>query len=55
MIPGSETYPSFPPVRLAFAWAQVSTIPLILGQVNFFAEFDAYFSRALGIFEVKPK
>jgi hypothetical protein len=45
----------FPPVRLAFAWAQVSTVPLILGQINFFAEFDAYFSRSSGIFEVKPK
>ena len=45
----------FPPVRLAFAWAQVSTVPLILGQLNFFAEFDAYFSRSSGIFEVKPK
>ena len=45
----------FPPVRLAFAWSQVSTIPLILGQLNFFAEFNAYFSRASGIFEVKPK
>jgi len=45
----------FSPVRLVFAWAQVSTIPLILGQLNFFAEFDAYFSRSSGIFEVKPK
>jgi hypothetical protein len=45
----------FPPVRLAFAWAQTNTIPLILGQVNFFAEFDAFFSRASGIFEIKPK
>lgn len=45
----------FAPVRLAFAWAQVDSIPLILGQLNFFAEFDAYFSRAAGIFEVKPK
>ena len=45
----------FPPVRLAFAWAQVNTIPLILGQVNFFAEFDAYFSRTSLVFEVKPK
>jgi len=45
----------FASLRLAFAWAQVSTIPLILGQINFFAEFDAYFSRASGIFEVKPK
>jgi hypothetical protein len=51
----SATVGRFPPVRLAFAWAQVSTIPLILGQVNFFAEFDAYFSRSTGIFEVKPK
>lgn len=45
----------FAPVRLAFAWAQVDSIPLILGQLNFFAEFDAYFSRASGIFEIKPK
>jgi hypothetical protein len=45
----------FPPVRLVFAWAQTSTIPLLLGQLNFFAEFDVYFSRASGIFEVKPK
>src|SRR4051812_19879072 len=41
----SATVGRFPPVRLAFAWAHVSTIPLILGQLNFFAEFDAYFSR----------
>ena len=45
----------FPPVRLAFAWAQTNNVPLILGQLNFFAEFDAYFSRSSGIFEVKPK
>jgi hypothetical protein len=45
----------FPPVRLVFAWAQSNTVPLILGQVNFFAEFDVYFSRSSGIFEVKPK
>ena len=45
----------FPPVRLAFAWAQSSAIPLLLGQLNFFAEYDAFFSRSSGIFEVKPK
>ena len=45
----------FQPVRLAYAWAQVSTIPLLLGQLNFFAEFDVYFSRSSGVFEVKPK
>jgi hypothetical protein len=45
----------FPPVHLAFAWAQVNTVPILLGQVNFFLEFDAYFSRSRGVFEVKPK
>jgi hypothetical protein len=28
------------PVRLAFAWVQASQVPLILGQTNFFREFD---------------
>jgi hypothetical protein len=31
------------PVRLAFAWAQASQVPLILGQTNFFREFDVCF------------
>src|SRR5689334_21920637 len=31
---------SFPHVRLAFAWAQTDAISVILGQVNFFLEFD---------------
>ncbi|MBE9009608.1 hypothetical protein IQ250_05250 [Pseudanabaenaceae cyanobacterium LEGE 13415] len=34
------------PVRLAFAWAQVSEVPLILGQTNFFREFDVCFQRS---------
>ena len=34
------------PVRLAFAWAQASQIPLILGQTNFFREFDVCFQRS---------
>jgi len=45
----------FPPVHLAFAWAKVNSVPLLLGQVNFFLEFDAYFSRSRGVFEIKPK
>jgi hypothetical protein len=45
----------FQPVRLAFAWARINTVPLILGEMNFLLEFDAYFSRSTGIFEVKPK
>ena len=51
----TATVGRFPPVRLAFAWAQTNNVPLILGHLNFFTEFDAYFSRSSGIFEVKPK
>ncbi|BAY75318.1 hypothetical protein NIES25_17610 [Nostoc linckia NIES-25] len=36
----------FEPVRLAFAWAQASQMPLILGQTNFFREFDVCFQRS---------
>jgi hypothetical protein len=46
---------SFPPVRLAFAWAKTDAIPLLLGQVNFFLEFDVCFYRSRGMFEVRPK
>ena len=34
------------PVRLAFAWMQASQVPLILGQTNFFREFDVCFQRS---------
>jgi hypothetical protein len=44
----------FPPVRLAFAWARTDAIPVILGQVNFFLEFDICFFRSRGVFEVRP-
>jgi hypothetical protein len=46
---------SFPPVRLAFGWAQTDEVSVILGQVNFFMEFDVCFFRNRGIFEVRPK
>jgi len=46
---------NFSPVRLAFAWANTDAIPVILGQVNFFMEFDVCFFRSRGIFEVRPK
>jgi hypothetical protein len=46
---------SFPSVRLAFAWAQTDAVSVILGQVNFFLEFDVCFFRSQGIFEVRPK
>ncbi len=45
----------FAPVRLVFAWTQAHDVPLLLGQTNFFLEFDACFFRARSEFEVKPK
>lgn len=45
----------FPPVRLAFGWARTDEVSVILGQVNFFMEFDVCFFRSRGVFEVKPK
>jgi len=30
---------SFEPVRLVFVWSQLDTVPMILGQVNFFQKF----------------
>ena len=45
----------FDPVRLAFAWTQSGDVPVILGQVNFFMEFDVCFYRSQQAFEVRPK
>jgi hypothetical protein len=43
------------PIQLAFAWTRSNAVPAILGQVNFFIEFDVHFYRSRGIFEVEPK
>ena len=45
----------FAPVRLVFAWTQSDSVPVILGQVNFFQEFDVCFFRSREVFEVQPK
>ncbi|MFN7118302.1 MAG: hypothetical protein ACK4TA_15990 [Saprospiraceae bacterium] len=45
----------FSPVRLAFAWTQSDSIPLILGQTNFFMEFNVCFFRSQFLFEVSAK
>ncbi len=44
----------YAPVRLAFAWVKSSDVPLILGQTNFFLEFEVCFYRPRLEFEVKP-
>ena len=41
-----------PATRLAFAWVKTSGVPLILGQTNFFMEFDVCFYRSRFEFEV---
>jgi hypothetical protein len=45
----------FPGVRLAFGWAKTDTVPVLLGQVNFFMEFDICFFRSRSLFEARPK
>lgn len=45
----------FPPLPLAFAWTLTNDVPLLLGQINFFLEFDVYFSRSQKFFEIQPK
>lgn len=45
---------TFAPVRLAFAWTRVDTVPVILGQINFFLEFDVCFFRSRQHFEIRP-
>ena len=46
---------NFAPVRLAFAWANVDAVPVILGQINFFLEFDVCFFRSRQQFEVRVR
>jgi hypothetical protein len=45
----------FPAVRLAFAWAKSDAVSVLLGQVNFFMEFDVCFYRSRSFFEVRPQ
>lgn len=49
------TVEPFSPIRLAFAWSEAENIPLLLGQVNFFLEFNVCFYRSQLAFEVAPK
>ena len=45
----------YSPTELVFAWVKNPNIPLILGQTNFFMEFDVFFYRSRLEFEIKPK
>jgi hypothetical protein len=50
----TATVAQFQERPLAFAWTRAENVPLILGQVNFFIEFDVCFFRAQNMFEVNP-
>jgi hypothetical protein len=50
----NATVGTFAPVRLAFAWMRAEYVPLLLGQVNFFMEFNICFYRSQKAFEVQP-
>jgi hypothetical protein len=40
-------------VRLVFAWINTDSIPILLGQMNFFMEFEVTFYRSQGMFDVR--
>ncbi|MFN8419001.1 MAG: retroviral-like aspartic protease [Anaerolineae bacterium] len=43
------------PVRLVFAWTRSDEAPLLLGQTNFFMEFDVFFYGSVNMFDVNLK
>jgi hypothetical protein len=51
----SASVAHFPLVDLGFAWSERSDIPIILGHMNFFREFDVCFYSSRSEFEVQPK
>lgn len=51
----NTTIEGFPPVELAFAWTKAERVPLLLGQTNFFMEFDVFFCRSGLYFDVTSK
>jgi hypothetical protein len=51
----SGTVASFAPVPIAFAWTQSTDVPVILGHMNFFLEFNVCFYRHELAFEIRPR
>jgi hypothetical protein len=49
------TIGTFKPVKLAFAWSKDPDCPILMGQMNFFAEFDVCFHHSQSYFEVALK
>jgi hypothetical protein len=55
MVALEVTVATYPAVPLLFAWSPSSGVRLILGQANFFLEFDASFHRSRDYFVIEPK
>ncbi|MDJ0597514.1 MAG: hypothetical protein QNJ37_01520 [Crocosphaera sp.] len=51
----SGSFSSLSPVLLAFAWTQSNNVPVILGHMNFFAEFNVCFYRHDLAFDICPR
>jgi hypothetical protein len=49
------TVGKFAPTQLVFAWSQSPEVPVILGHMNFFAEFNVCFYRHESAFELYPR
>lgn len=49
------TVAQFPSVDLAFAWTKTNNVPVLLGQMNFFREFNVCFYGSQLCFEIFPK
>ena len=45
----------FQPVTLVFAWSQTDDVPILLGRINFFLEFDVCFYRSISLFDLRLK
>ena len=46
---------NYPSVRLSFGWSNHPTARLILGQTNFFMEFDVCIFRSQNTFQIQPR
>lgn len=49
------TVGTYPPVRLSLAWSQSPDARFILGQINFFMEFDVCLFGSRQTFDVRPR
>jgi hypothetical protein len=46
---------NFEATELLFAWSKTDGFPPLLGQTNFFMQFDVCFYRSRGVFDIRPR